>query len=247
MTCDVNPTIQPSNHPTTKQPNHQTTHPATRALVLFIDRLAFFISRRWLWLASGFLTLYILVPMLAPVLMHYGYQTPAEWIYNVYGFNCHQLSTRSYFLFGGQTVYTLDDLHALVPGTAAEGSVSLVWRDFRGNSQLGYKVAICERDIAIYGAMVLGGLIFGLLRTRLKPLDWRVWLICFVAPMAFDGGTQLIGLRESNYIFRTITGALFGLGSVWLAYPYVETAMRDLQAQAQTQWERAHARVTRDE
>lgn len=234
MTCDMNPTTQPAS-------------PATRALVLFVDRLVFFVARRWLWLASGFLALYIFVPMLAPVLMHYGYQTPAEWIYNIYGFNCHQLSTRSYFLFGDQTVYTLDDLHALVPGTAAEGSVSLVWRDFRGNPQLGYKVAICERDIAIYGAMVLGGLIFGLLRTRLKPLDWRVWLICFVAPMALDGGTQLIGLRESNYIFRTITGALFGLGSVWLAYPYVETAMRDLQAQAQTQWERAHARVTRDE
>ena len=100
-------------------------------------------------------------------------------------------------------------------------------------------MALCERDTAIYGAIVLGGLMFGLLRDKLKPLDWRVWLLVAVAPMALDGGSQLIGLRQSDYILRTITGALFGLGSVWLAYPYVETAMRDLRAQAAAQYQRA--------
>jgi uncharacterized membrane protein len=47
--------------------------------------------------------------------------------------------------------------------------------------------------------------------------------------MAIDGITQLFGLRESNWQLRTITGALFGLASVWLAYPYLEEGMRDIR------------------
>jgi hypothetical protein len=57
--------------------------------------------------------------------------------------------------------------------------------------------------------------------------------------MAIDGTTQLIGLRESDWLWRSITGALFGVGSVWLVYPYVEAAMRDVQAQAREQWRKA--------
>ena len=217
----------------------QPTSPAVRRLVLFVDRLVFFIARTWLWLATGILFLYIAIPLLAPVLMHYGFQTQAEWIYNLFSLNCHQLAHRSYFFFGDQHAYSYDELRALVPSGANEPAVSFFWRDFRGNAELGYKIALCERDAAIYGAMVLGGLMFGLRRDKLKPLDWRAWLIGFVAPMALDGGSQLIGLRQSDYILRTITGALFGLGSVWLAYPYVETAMRDLRAQAAAQYQRA--------
>ncbi|MBI5653700.1 MAG: DUF2085 domain-containing protein [Chloroflexi bacterium] len=220
----------------------QPVSPAVRRLVRFVDRLVFFIARSWLWLATGSLFLYIAIPLLAPVLMHYGFQTPAEWIYNLFSLNCHQLAHRSYFFFGEQPAYSFDELRARVPAGVNEPAVSFFWRDLRGNADLGYKMALCERDTAIYGAMVLGGLIFGLLRRQLKPLDWRVWLIVAVAPMALDGGSQLIGLRQSDYILRTITGALFGLGSVWLAYPHVETAMRDLRAQAEAQYQRAAVR-----
>ena len=62
----------------------QPTSPAVRRLVLFVDRLVFFIARTWLWLATGILFLYIAIPLLAPVLMHYGFQTQAEWIYNLF-------------------------------------------------------------------------------------------------------------------------------------------------------------------
>jgi uncharacterized membrane protein len=46
--------------------------------------------------------------------------------------------------------------------------------------------------------------------------------------MAIDGGTQLIGLRESNWLLRTLTGGLFGMAAVWWAYPYVQAAMNDV-------------------
>jgi uncharacterized membrane protein len=42
-----------------------------------------------------------------------------------------------------------------------------------------------------------------------------------------DGLTQLFGWRESNYLLRTATGALFGLASTWLAYPNIQDAMAD--------------------
>jgi len=47
-------------------------------------------------------------------------------------------------------------------------------------------------------------------------------------PMALDGGTQLFGLRESNWLLRSLTGAIFGIASVWLAYPYIEDAMQEV-------------------
>jgi uncharacterized membrane protein len=62
-----------------------------------------------------------------------------------------------------------------------------------------------------------------------------VWLyVLFVLPILLDGGTQLFGLRESNWLLRLITGAIFGIGTVALAYPYVENAMADVLRTART-------------
>jgi uncharacterized membrane protein len=100
-------------------------------------------------------------------------------------------------------------------------------RGFVGNAVIGYKVAICQRDVAIYGAVLLGGLAFARLRRHVGALNWR-WYLVLLLPIAWDGGSQLIGLRESNWLLRSLTGALFGLASVWLAYPYIEDAMQDV-------------------
>ena len=100
-------------------------------------------------------------------------------------------------------------------------------RAFRGNEVNGYKIAICQRDVAIYGSVVMAGLLFGLLRRRVRAPSLKVYLL-FLIPMALDGFSQLFGLRESNWWLRTATGALFGGASVWLAYPYLEAAMRDV-------------------
>lgn len=93
---------------------------------------------------------------------------------------------------------------------------------------LGQQVAQCQRNTAIYGTLFLAGIAFGFLRQRLKPLDWRLYGL-LILPMAVDGGTQLFGWRESNWELRTVTGALFGAASVWLAYPYVEQHLGALQ------------------
>ena len=91
----------------------------------------------------------------------------------------------------------------------------------------GYQMAFCQRNTAIYASMFVAGLAFAVVRNRIKPIDWRLYL-ALITPMAIDGFTQLFGLRESNWELRTITGALFGMGTVWLVYPYVEMGMKDV-------------------
>ena len=90
-----------------------------------------------------------------------------------------------------------------------------------------YPIAYCQRDLAIYTSMFLGGLAFALVRDRLRPLPWTVYGI-LILPMAVDGFTQLFGWRESTWALRVLTGTLFGLASVWLLYPRLGQLLRSV-------------------
>lgn len=222
--------------------------PGSRRLILFVDRVAVFISRHWLAVANVSMFVFITLPVLAPVLMKVGLTGPAGLIYAGYHLTCHELAYRTYFLFGQQPVYSIDQLSAMF-GRAADDV--FYWGQFVGNAQLGYKMAWCERDAAIYSSILLAGLIYAYLRPRLRPLDWRVYLV-FILPMAVDGFWQLftspvyfvtyLPLHESDWLLRGITGALFGIGSAWLIYPHVQAAMEEIRDQAGAQYARALAR-----
>ncbi|MBN1994138.1 MAG: DUF2085 domain-containing protein [Anaerolineae bacterium] len=54
----------------------------------------------------------------------------------------------------------------------------------------GEQVALCQRDIAIYATLLGGGLIFSLIRHRLKPLALR-WYVFFLVPIALDAGMAM--------------------------------------------------------
>lgn len=202
----------------------------TRALIRAVDNLVIPMAQHWLFLANLFLFFFSGLPFLAPILMHYGIEGPARLIYTVYSFTCHQLAYRSWFLFGPQTSYTVEELqkHLGVTNPAAD---VFYWRDWLGNAALGYKMAFCERDVAIYSSMLVAGLIFAFLRGRIRSLGWSWYMLFAVLPMAIDGGTQLLALRESTPFLRAITGILFGALSVWLLYPYVQEAMADTYTQ----------------
>ncbi len=86
----------------------------------------------------------------------------------------------------------------------------------------GYQFALCARNLAIYGSLLAGSLLFRAVRGRLHALTWLLWLLT-MAPMALDGFTQLFGLRESNWELRTLTGVIFGLGVCWFLLPQIET------------------------
>ena len=199
-----------------------------------MDRLARWLARHWLATFNVFVAIFIGLPFLAPVLAHTGATGPARLIYTIYAPTCHQLPERSFWLFGPQTVYTAAELES--DGAPLDG-LNILQRQaarFNGLPETGYKVAICQRDIAIYGGILLSGVLFGLLRRRLPSSSRKlpklpIWLFGFLlVPMFLDGATQLVGWRESSWLLRLLTGGLFGSAVVWLAYPYVQEAMDDI-------------------
>ncbi len=188
-----------------------------------IERVADGIVKHWLAALNIIFLLYVGLPLLAPVLMQVGAETPARVIYAIYRPACHQLPERSFFLFGASPVYGRAQLPA--SGPAASDNL-LVRRTYIGDAQHGYKVAICQRDVAIYGSMFLMGLLFALMRGSLPKLRAR-WLLLFALPMFIDGTTQLVGLRSSTWALRLITGTIFGVGLVWFIYPHIEETVRN--------------------
>jgi uncharacterized membrane protein len=112
-------------------------------------------------------------------------------------------------------------------------------RQYVGNEVVGYKMALCERDIAIYGAILFFGIVFSMTGRRIKPLHWMLWILVGVAPIGLDGFSQLFSqmewawlssilpYRESTPFLRVFTGALFGFTTAWFAYPAIEASMSE--------------------
>jgi uncharacterized membrane protein len=193
----------------------------------------------------------------APVLMKVGLEYPASLIYRGYSLVCHQLGFRSFYLFGEQPFYprleagvagilTFDQATGLNEGSSA--SDLLRARGYTGNETVGYKVALCERDVAIYGGILLFGLLFSLFRYRLPALPWYAWILIGVFPIAIDGFSQLLSqpplsfwaFRESTPTLRVLTGFLFGFCTAWFGYPVVEESMRDMRETYLKKWQRTH-------
>lgn len=203
------------------------------------DRISHFIAGHYLLVLNLVLAVYAGLPFLAPVLMKFGMEKAARPIYSIYKISCHELAFRSWFLFGEQPAYPRETagVNGLIPYGEATGlsEYDLVGaRNFLGNDQLGYKVAFCQRDIAIYISMLLFGIIFGLTGRKIKPLPILVWVLVGIVPIGLDGGSQLISqiftwvpFRESTPLLRTLTGALFGFMTGWFGFPVFEETMRD--------------------
>ncbi|GAB4575479.1 MAG: hypothetical protein Kow0077_27190 [Anaerolineae bacterium] len=224
-----------------------------RRRAIRMQRTVLWISKHWLKLVAAFFGLYVGLPFVAPTLMYLGAEGPARAIYTLYSPMCHQYAFRSWFLFGEQPAYPRQD--AAVAGLtpyeqfAAQDphfaeipdlyrwtpELQISARTFIGNEQMGYKVALCERDIAIYGALFLFTVFFAFTRNRLRPVPLLLYLLLGLGPIGLDGFSQLLSeppfnlwpLRESTPLFRTVTGALFGWMNGWLALPYLEESMRE--------------------
>jgi uncharacterized membrane protein len=241
--------------------NRSTQQPVsglTRSFVVWADRRILWLSQHWLTAINVFFLVYVGLPFLAPILLANGSTGAAHQIYSFYRLACHQIPSRSYFIMGEQ-------------------------------------VAFCQRDVAIYSSLLLGGLVFGLVRRRLRPIQLRYYVF-FLVPIALDGGMQLasewlqsgvqmltiwiIGfvamgitmaiLNSQRYLTwhnvfffmwgplaliylnyapnylsawpqRTLTGFIFGFGTVWFAYPYLEEAFHDIHAQLKVKLSQASA------
>jgi uncharacterized membrane protein len=214
------------------------------------DRVMYWISKHYLAALNIAMFFYFGLPILAPVLMNAGAATPANIIYTVYKPLCHQFGFRSFFLFGEQLVYPLEEAHVsgLITFEEATGFKDIhnpagfgryEAREFIGNQTMGFKTALCERDMAIYSAMFLFGILYAVSGRKIKPLHWMLWILIGMGPIGVDGFSQLFSqmdwawlspylpYRESIPFFRVLTGALFGFATAWFAYPSIEESMTE--------------------
>ena len=201
-----------------------------------LNRGVFWLARHWLAVFNVLVGLFLGGALLPPVLLEFGLTGAADVLYAVYRPLCHQYPFRSWFLFGPQFAYPLT-----APVHVAEMNTL---RNFVGDVHTGYKVAICQRDVGIYGFMLLAGLVYGVLRRRKTIQPWPMWgYFAFgILPMMLDGGIQWISYAawlffpglisipfETTPLMRTLTGALFGLGIVAAAYPYLNEYFEDVR------------------
>jgi uncharacterized membrane protein len=186
-----------------------------RGAVTPINRLVLAFSRHWLLVVTIVLGVYAGLPWLAPVFMRIGWTGAGDAIYAIYSTQCHQLPQRSYFLFGPKTMYTLSEIQSAWQMT----NNPVILRQFVGNETMGWKVAWSDRMVSMYTSIFAGGLLYWLVRKRLRPLPlWAFSLL--VLPMAVDGGTHLLsdllsrnrmglGFRDSNAWLVGLTNNLF--------------------------------------
>ncbi len=216
------------------------------------DRVSLWLSNRYMLLINLFIFLYVGLPFLAPVLALNGMAAPARVLYTIYSPLCHQLTFRSWFLFGMQPYYprslaevqnlaSYEELFNTSPADLAYARQFTGMEEIGyGAGRIGYKVALCQRDVAIYGSLLFFGLIFTLTGRKLKSLPWYLWILFGLVPIGIDGVSQLPSLlsffselpviRESTPLLRTITGLLFGGTTGWYLFPMIEESMRETRA-----------------
>lgn len=223
---------------------------------IFLRRLAYAISNQWMLVFSIFLGLYVGLPFLAPVFKEIGWEGPANAIYFIYSFLCHQMPQRSLFLFGKKTTYSLEAIQSVWQNT----NNPLILGQFIGNADLGWKVAWSDRMVSMYTSVLVIGWLWYPFRRKLKPLPLWGFLL-FLAPMAVDGITHIIsdlsgigqGFRYTNVWLRVLTansfsssfyagttlgtfnsymrlisGVSFGLGFVLFIFPYLEKSFQQI-------------------
>jgi uncharacterized membrane protein len=208
------------------------------------DLITLWLSKHYLSVFNILVLIYVGLPFLAPVFLRAGAITPAKFVYRTYGLVCHQLSFRSLFIFGEQLIYPreaagLEHIQSFEQATGiGEGHSPrelLEARFFTGNERVGFKVALCQRDVAIYAAILLFGLIFGISGKKIPGLPWYFWVIFGLVPIGLDGVSQIISqppfnllpYRESIPLIRALTGFMFGFTTAWFGYPLVEETMAD--------------------
>jgi uncharacterized membrane protein len=221
------------------------------------DRLSFWFTNHYMLVFNLLVFLYVGIPFTAPALMNAGITGPARIIYTAYGAVCHQFAFRSWFLFGEQAAYPR--AAAQVEGYLSYGQATglneedvFQARSYLGDEGVGYKVAFCERDVAIYGGILFFGVLFTLTGRRLPSLPWYFWILLGILPIALDGVSQLLSqpplnlwaYRESTPFLRTLTGFLFGFSTAWFGYPQVEEAMRDTRKILTVKFSRIKQKLT---
>ena len=250
---------QNSNHPPA------VTGP-TRNLVIFLQKLILLLARHWRFSANLIAGVILGLGVLAPILMALELTEAGQAVYGFLAPHNHQLPQRSYFLFGQAGRLQTYSLEQLLSWGADPNRLQA----FVGNPEIGFKMALNHRMTAIFIAIFGGGISWGLAggRPRLGPIwflalmlpllidgfshvisensgqgfrESNVWAVSLTggafSTEFYEGNT----LGSLNWLLRTVTGLLFGLGLVWFLYPYLSYRFTAIQARLEPKLRRIGA------
>lgn len=216
-----------------------------RPVIILLQRAILGLARHWFLIANLISGSVLTLGFLAPALMAIGAEGAGQTIYSLLSPHSHQLPQRSYFLFGQADLLQTYSLEELIRYGADPDRLQM----FVGNNAIGFKTALNHRMIAIFAAIFLGGIGWGLAGGR--PRLGAVGFMLLLLPLLLDGFSHMNsensgqGFRESNqwavqltgglfspdfyrgttvgslnWFLRTVTGLLFGLGLVWFLFTY---------------------------
>ena len=159
------------------------------------------------------MALFTLPIFITPFLAASG-NSAADGIYWFYGLTCHQQVSRSICYFPDSGISDCSDVAAHYRAYEVEkGGLA------------GYPFPVCARDIGIYFAALLSGILMLLLKkTDVGIVPNPLWFIIALIPIGLDGGTQLIGLRESTNFLRLLTGGIAGFAFSFYCIPLLNRA-----------------------
>ena len=90
-----------------------------------------------------------------------------------------------------------------------------------------HRFPVCSRDMSFYLTMLLGGLAYVLLGKRdEKEIPSLMLLVGSMLPLAIDGITQLLGIRESSNFLRILTGGIAGFAIPFFLIPIMNRLQR---------------------
>lgn len=245
-----------------------TASPAReRSFAVAANRLLYRLSRRWLPVFNLLFGLFVGLPWLAPVFMQLGWSDAGRAIYLIYSTQCHQLPQRSYFLFGPEAMYSLAEVQAAWQDTNNPlilrqfvGNPQMGWKvawsdrmvSLYGGALLAgllywplrkrvkplplWAFALFALPMAVDGGTHVISDIAGIGAGFRDTNAWLTALTAGALPSTFYAGDAL---GSFNWLMRLLTGLLFGIGGVWLAFPYLEEAFADVARDIEARFLRA--------
>lgn len=230
--------------------------PSQTQRLILMKRIVMNFTRHWLLIVNILIGAWVLLPWLAPVFMQLGWSSIGKAIYLFYSFQCHQMPQRSFFLFGDQAMYSLAEIQAAGVNAANPfllrqfiGNSEMGWKVAWSDRMVSMYTSILFGGL-LYGLVrkQLKPLSVWTFALFLVPMaidggthmlsdfagigqgfrDTNAWLQAITNnafPLTFYQGDVL---GSFNSWARLVTGALFGIALVWLAYPPVNDSFADM-------------------
>jgi uncharacterized membrane protein len=220
----------------------------------WLNRRLMWLAKHWLAVANAFFFTYVGLPILAPMLLAAGFTGAANAIYQVYNMLCHQLPTRTYFVFGEQvamcqrciSIYVALFAGGVVFNFARYRQLPIQWyilfalpMAIDGGTAF---VSEVSQVLPLWPFWLIAGSVMAILWFWLRRqglMFWQMYVV-FAGILLGLAYVQIFGPRISNVYLRNLTGLIFGVGTVWFAYPSLDEGFKDT-------WREASAYLNRPE